>query len=108
MNHRARACLQMLREAGDAGVSSGDFERAHLPRYREHVDELLVTHGCDIDAEMLDKAVTIYRLAFEPEGLDSGQEAELPTSADLTPADAAEDALFVPPAAAGYADPEAA
>lgn len=75
MNAWTRACLRMLRNAGPAGVSSGDFARAHLPRYREHLDELTLTHGCEIDAEALDGVTTLYRLAHEPEGLGESEAA---------------------------------
>lgn len=93
MTARALACLRMLRTAGATGISSREFAGLHLPRYREHLDELVLEHGCEIESEAIDGVTTLYRLAYEPEGLD---EEEAPDAA--------------PPVTrpGGYADPEAA
>lgn len=69
MKPSTQAVLTMLREAGETGVTTGQFIRAYQPRFSARLYELGKL-GCEIDSERLDRNSFIYRLTYEPDDLE--------------------------------------
>lgn len=119
MKPSTRACLDMLREAGEDGVTTGDFARAYIARFGARLNELRLM-GCDIDTERIGANQSRYTLRFLPDDLELGGDqapAALAAPQPPSPPVAAEpeaDQLFdtidldIPPIGSTYADPEAA
>jgi hypothetical protein len=63
--------LGLLREAGDDGMSTGDFARAYCARFGARLKELRAV-GCDIEAERIDAHSFRYFLRHEPDDLETG------------------------------------
>ena len=120
MKPSTRACLDMLREAGEDGVTTGDFARAYIARFGARLNELRLM-GCDIDTERIGANQSRYTLRFLPDDLELGGDqpapATLPAPQPPSPPVAAEPEavqlfdtidLDIPPIGSTYADPEAA
>ena len=90
----------MLREAGEDGVTTGDFARAYIARFGARLNELRLM-GCDIDTERIGANQSRYTLRFLPDDLELGGDqlapATLPAPQPPSPPVAAEpeaDQLF--------------
>lgn len=112
MKPSTRACLDMLREAGEDGVTTGDFARAYIARFGARLNELRLM-GCDIETERIGANQSRYTLTYCPPELGAGggepapaplppQAADAPPAADPEPV-----TLFPVDPPGTYRDPDA-
>lgn len=112
MKPSTRRCLDLLIEAGDDGVTTGDFARAYLARFGARLNELRLL-GCDIDTERIGANQSLYTLRFLPDDLELGGDQPAPAPAPQPPPPSvtaepeAEATLFDLPERPALLDPDA-
>ncbi|HEY0391013.1 MAG TPA: hypothetical protein VGC63_04825 [Solirubrobacterales bacterium] len=77
---QARRVLEMLRSAGDRGVSNGDFVSAYMARFGGRICEMRKL-GWSIETVREGQGRSRYFLRAEPTGIDAG--AHTPVSASV-------------------------
>lgn len=106
-------CLDMLREAGEYGVTTHDFAAAYIARFGARLNELRTQYGCDIETERIADNQSRYTLTYCPPELGAGggepapaplppQAADAPPAADPEPV-----TLFPVDPPGTYRDPDA-
>ena len=108
MKPSCKAVLDMLREAGDEGVTTGAFVRAFQPRFSARLHELTTRHGVEIDSERLDRSSFRYWITHLPDDLESSGGAEPPRPVAAVRSEAAPSSVPAPaPSPAGKATDDA-